>query len=660
MSAVNELVITPEFVTNIIAVDLADETTFTTADKAKLNGIEAGAQVNTVTRVAGKTGVVELDAGDIAYDASETYASGKIGAALKSAEEKLNTINAGDIGYDGSTAYDTGTVGEELTHLNRQISELDSAITRQIHTEITNLGDGYINSTNGEIKTPTGDIQKYTVDFIPVAFGERIIGTLTLSASRYRSIGIFGYDADKNFLGRLAVIDGSVSDEIALDHTIANEAVAFVRYSFSTYGVLSGFSVDAYVSNTQMITAINNTVETKTLPLLSLEGIGYQFLDNTKFALGYYNWKSGQTDIQKNSATQNWYCMVIPELAAGTYHYNKFFNTNFSFIRNLTTNAVQKMTDAGFSDTANGTITIAYPFTLYITCHDQLQDMTNGMISNGDLPLEYTYGYYKVPKWDVNAQGQTTWIVGNGYIPTIQEACNRASANDIIFIKCGTYTEQVSIWNKKLHLIGEDKANTKLIDHSGAYNTPPLEMSLGSLSNMTIIEDGSDPTLQPGESGYNAAYCLHIEWTPPANEVFYINNCDFINYVHSPLGCGLYQDYTVHFKDCTFRCEATNEGNMERGSFYFHTNVNPNVTGQKIIAENCIISSAGQRWAVLLGVPSGANNTGSGEARFSGCTIWNDNVGTADSIAYFDTSGGADVLKVVHSCGNTVEILNNW
>ena len=149
MSAVNELVITPEFVTNIIAVDLADETTFTTADKAKLNGIEAGAQVNTVTRVAGKTGVVELDAGDIAYDPSETYASGKIGAALKSAEEKLYALNAGDIGYDGSTAYDTGTVGKELTDLNRQISDsttgLDSKAPVIINTasgEIASFADG--------------------------------------------------------------------------------------------------------------------------------------------------------------------------------------------------------------------------------------------------------------------------------------------------------------------------------------------------------------------------------------------------------------------------------------------------------------------------------------------------------------------------------------
>lgn len=142
MSAVNELVITPEFVTNIIAVDLADETTFTTADKAKLNGIEAGAQVNTVTRVAGKTGVVELDAGDIAYDASETYASGKIGAALKSAEEKLDALDAGDIGYDGSATYDTGTVGKELTELNRQISEKADVIIDSASGSIASFADG--------------------------------------------------------------------------------------------------------------------------------------------------------------------------------------------------------------------------------------------------------------------------------------------------------------------------------------------------------------------------------------------------------------------------------------------------------------------------------------------------------------------------------------
>src|SRR5690554_5843166 len=38
---------------------------YTTAEKSKLAGIQAGAQVNTVTSVAGKTGVVTLAKGDV-------------------------------------------------------------------------------------------------------------------------------------------------------------------------------------------------------------------------------------------------------------------------------------------------------------------------------------------------------------------------------------------------------------------------------------------------------------------------------------------------------------------------------------------------------------------------------------------------------------------
>src|SRR5690554_5208911 len=38
---------------------------YTTAEKSKLSGIEAGAQVNTVTSVAGKTGAVTLAKGDV-------------------------------------------------------------------------------------------------------------------------------------------------------------------------------------------------------------------------------------------------------------------------------------------------------------------------------------------------------------------------------------------------------------------------------------------------------------------------------------------------------------------------------------------------------------------------------------------------------------------
>ena len=252
-----------------------------------------------------------------------------------------------------------------------------------------------------------------------------------------------------------------------------------------------------------------------------------------------------------------------------------------------------------------------------------------------------------------------TWVVGAGGISSIQTACDVAEDGDYVFVKSGTYTEQVSIWEKHIHLIGENRDTTILIDHSGYYDTPPLEMNLGSLANMTIIEDGSNPTGSASETTkYLFAYCLHIEANKgSAVEEFLVTNCTFINDIHCPLGCGLYPDYTVHFKNCTFRCNAQNEGDKERGTLYFHTNTNPGVTGQHIIFENCIASTAENR-AVYLGVPEGASGTGSADYRFSGCTLWSDVLGESDSIVGRSTTGGT-FFQMVHSYGNNVQTLNN-
>lgn len=46
---------------------------YTTAEKNKLSGIQAGAQVNSVTSVAGKTGAVTLVKGDVGLDDLENY-----------------------------------------------------------------------------------------------------------------------------------------------------------------------------------------------------------------------------------------------------------------------------------------------------------------------------------------------------------------------------------------------------------------------------------------------------------------------------------------------------------------------------------------------------------------------------------------------------------
>ncbi|MDQ4682712.1 hypothetical protein, partial [Stenotrophomonas maltophilia group sp. RNC7] len=45
----------------------------TTAEKTKLNGIQAGAQVNTVTSVAGRTGAITLAKGDVQLGNIQNY-----------------------------------------------------------------------------------------------------------------------------------------------------------------------------------------------------------------------------------------------------------------------------------------------------------------------------------------------------------------------------------------------------------------------------------------------------------------------------------------------------------------------------------------------------------------------------------------------------------
>lgn len=514
--------------------------------------------------------------------------------------------------------------------------------------------DGFISSATGTLLPATADAEK-TSNFISVFKNTHCSAIVKFNSAHYRDIYISGFNEEKTFVRQVKRESGSVLNEISIDADITDSSIKFIRITFKSFNDVDTVNTDVFYNLDKILEYIN----TENNSIIQAAGIGMQYINYEKWiASSYYNWNPDHTGVQLNASSDTWKALKITGLPAGTYYYNNFCAPGFSFIENTTNNEFHAIGDYGVTQPENGVVTINHPFNLYLTLNTNNASVYSAMFANATLPQGYQFGLYK-PVSYMNKDGNMTWIVGQGYIPTISEACNRAAAGDSIFIKCGTYEEQVSIWNKKLHLIGENKANTVLIDHSGNYDTPPLEMSLGSLSNMTIIEDGSDPTGTAGDGKYMMAYCLHIEWEPPANEIFVIDNCDFINHIHAPVGCGLYQSYTVHFKNCTFKCLANNEGANERGSFYFHTCNSPNVTDQNIIAENCIISSAGVKWAVLLGVPSGANNSGAATARFSNCCIWNDNLGTADQIAYFDTSGGANVLEVVHSYGNTVSALNN-
>lgn len=81
------------------------------ADKSKLDGIEAGAQVNTVTSVAGKTGDVTVSKGDVGLSNVQNYATANQSQAVEGSSSTLYVTPAGVKAFieNGEYIIDGGT-----------------------------------------------------------------------------------------------------------------------------------------------------------------------------------------------------------------------------------------------------------------------------------------------------------------------------------------------------------------------------------------------------------------------------------------------------------------------------------------------------------------------------------------------------------------------
>lgn len=163
---------------------------YTTAEKTKLSGIEAGAQVNTVTSVAGRTGAVTLSASDISSGTLDD-------ARLSSNVMFQNASKVTDITYaDLITARDAGTL-------------IAGSFYR-----ITDFRSIYLNNVN-EICGRVGDVVESVVEpLVVLAITSNKLSSQAFSES-YPTDVIY-YDPD------LTYIDGTVT------------ALGFITYRWET------------------------------------------------------------------------------------------------------------------------------------------------------------------------------------------------------------------------------------------------------------------------------------------------------------------------------------------------------------------------------------------------------------------------------------------
>ena len=172
---------------------------------------------------------------------------------------------------------------------------------------------------------------------------------------------------------------------------------------------------------------------------------------------------------------------------------------------------------------------------------------------------------------------------GNGDFTTITSAVENAKDGDVIIVKQGVYRgEVIKAWSKTITINGYDKANTIIVNDTGDYRTPPLEMCSGSLRNLTIIADKN-----PNGFDGTPAYAIHIENNNMENKTLEIDNCHIISHVNFAIGCGLRKGCLLDIKNS--RLEGYSE--LQGGLYVHDTDVDSMVGLQKLRVKNTEILS---------------------------------------------------------------------
>jgi parallel beta-helix repeat protein len=96
--------------------------------------------------------------------------------------------------------------------------------------------------------------------------------------------------------------------------------------------------------------------------------------------------------------------------------------------------------------------------------------------------------YQKVKGFDYNDPVIYVDINGSSGFTNIQEAIDKATSGDVIFVKNGIYIENIVI-DKEISLIGENNINT-IIDGRSAGNTVKVNSNNVVIKNLTIQNSG--------------------------------------------------------------------------------------------------------------------------------------------------------------------------
>lgn len=296
--------------------------------------------------------------------------------------------------------------------------------------------------------------------------------------------------------------------------------------------------------------------------------------------------------------------------------------------------------------------------------------INNSNVQGSDSTITYKYGVSIATR--IDALEDRFVLVdknGNGNFTTIAAAIDGTSDGATIFVNSGTYEEDVHMWGKTRHIVGLCRETCILTNGTGNYSTPPLEMNIGSIENMTIIADNYDPTIpDPTQNQVLPSYGIHIEYGNATPYTLTIRNCKILSKWCAGLGIGLRYNQTIIIDNCDLISEAvriysTFAGHwVEMGGLYFHNDNSNNVNGTGILR---VMNSRIQGKKAAL-VMEAVNKTTMVDAEFDCDTLISEDYGVGDGIIYrYDNMPTLDgylcgnkITLGIASHGNNIDELN--
>lgn len=212
------------------------------------------------------------------------------------------------------------------------------------------------------------------------------------------------------------------------------------------------------------------------------------------------------------------------------------------------------------------------------------------------------------------------------------------------------------------NIYGYGSSVSILKDSSGNYDTPPISIAGGGISNITVIEDGG-PT-------DHSAYCAHSDTNNAKGKTLRVNDCHFISNSGACWGVGTRNGYTVEFRNCVFERVGDSASDLSGICWYSHnTTVDGNIPSlndkSKVIFIGCTFIS-NKKYCMRLQDWIGSTSDYC-EWTFINCTFICTAANTDDAV-YIEYKGYPDELGVKEfkhkfslserSCGNNVSWLN--